>query len=85
MPWFPRFPPGPVKSTPRLGFVYVANGVIQNQWKPATVGAGFELTPNLKPLEPVRSQFNVLPACPTCKPTRSATAPAIIRAPRPSG
>jgi hypothetical protein len=48
---------GPV---PRLGFIYVANGVIQNQWKPATVGTGFELPPILKPLEPVRDQLNVL-------------------------
>jgi hypothetical protein len=48
---------GPV---PRLGFIYVANGVIQNQWKPATVGAGFELPPILKPLEPVRDHVNVL-------------------------
>ena len=23
------------RSTPRLGFVYVSNGVIQDQWKPA--------------------------------------------------
>jgi hypothetical protein len=48
---------GPV---PRLGFIYVANGVIQNQWKPVTVGAGFELPPILKPLEPVRDHVNVL-------------------------
>ena len=33
-----------VKPTPRFGFVYIANGVIQNQWTPATTGAGFELT-----------------------------------------
>jgi hypothetical protein len=45
---------------PRLGFIYVANGVIQNQWKPATVGTGFELPPILRPLEPVREHLNVL-------------------------
>jgi len=49
-----------VKGTPRLGFVYVSNGVIQNQWKPATTGTGFELSPILKPLAPVRDQINVL-------------------------
>ncbi|MBV8731840.1 MAG: DUF1552 domain-containing protein [Acidobacteriia bacterium] len=49
-----------VQSTPRLGFVYVSNGVVQNQWKPATVGTGFELPPVLKPLEKVRGQINVL-------------------------
>jgi len=45
---------------PRLGFIYVSNGVIQNQWTPTTEGAGFELSPILKPLEPVRDQVNVL-------------------------
>ena len=49
-----------LKSTPRLGFVYVANGTIQDQWRPATVGTGFELSPILTPLAPVRSQINVL-------------------------
>ncbi len=49
-----------VKSTPRLGFIYFANGVIQSQWKPATTGANFDLTPTLKPLAPVRDQINVI-------------------------
>lgn len=48
-----------VKPAPRLGFIYIANGVIQNLWKPATAGA-FELPPTLKPLEPVKGQFNIL-------------------------
>jgi hypothetical protein len=43
----------------RLGFIYVANGVIQNQWKPSTVGTGFDLPPILTPLEPVRAHINV--------------------------
>ena len=29
----------------RLGFVYVPNGVIMEQWTPSASGAGFELTP----------------------------------------
>ena len=33
----------------RFGFVYIANGVIQKAWTPATTGAGFELTPILQP------------------------------------
>jgi hypothetical protein len=45
---------------PRLGFIYVSNGVIQNLWKPAGVGTGVELPPILKPLEPVRDQVHVL-------------------------
>jgi len=49
-----------LKSTPRLGFIYFANGVILDQWKPKTVGAGFELSPSLKPLEPVKSQLNLI-------------------------
>src|SRR5215471_12345672 len=48
------------KSTPRLGFIYFANGVIQKQWKPTTIGPGFELPPTLKPLEPVKDQINVI-------------------------
>src|SRR6516225_8214439 len=47
-------------ATPRLGFVYIANGVIQDQWIPAETGRNFELSPILKPLEPVKSHINVL-------------------------
>jgi hypothetical protein len=46
--------------TPRLGFIYVANGVIQNQWKPTATGTGFDLPAILKPLEPVRDHVNVI-------------------------
>src|SRR5688572_22974757 len=46
--------------TRRLGFVYIANGVIQNQWNPATTGAGFELPPILQPFAGVRDRINVL-------------------------
>jgi hypothetical protein len=48
------------KPTPRLGFVYVPNGIIQEQFTPLATGAGFELTPILKPLAPVRDQLLVL-------------------------
>src|SRR5437762_4489129 len=49
-----------LRSTPRLGFIYIANGVIQDKWIPATTGANFELSPTLKALEPVKSYVNVL-------------------------
>ncbi len=49
-----------LKTVPRLGFVYASHGVIFDQWKPVRIGRDFELTPNLKPLEKVRGQFNVL-------------------------
>src|SRR6186997_1791924 len=48
------------KPTPRFGFVYIANGVIQKQWIPATTGAGFELTPTLQAFANVRDHVNVL-------------------------
>jgi hypothetical protein len=46
-------------APPRLGFIYAANGVIQNQWRPAATGP-LELSPILQPLEKVRSHVNVL-------------------------
>jgi hypothetical protein len=46
--------------TPRFGFVYIANGVIQNQWTPATTGSGFELTPTLSPFASLRDKITVL-------------------------
>jgi hypothetical protein len=49
-----------LKSTPRLGFIYFANGVIQNQWTPKTTGKAWDLTPTLKPLEDLKDQLNVL-------------------------
>ena len=47
-------------STPRLGFVYVPNGVILDQWKPTIVGTGYDLPPILGALEPVQDHVNVL-------------------------
>jgi hypothetical protein len=48
------------KPTPRFGFVYIANGVIQNQWTPATTGSGFELTPTLSAFANLRDKITVL-------------------------
>jgi hypothetical protein len=48
------------KTLPRLGFVYVPHGAIMDKWTPAAVGAGFEFTPILKPLEAFRDHFNVV-------------------------
>ena len=45
---------------PRLGFVYIPNGVIQEQWVPETTGAGFDFSPTLSPLAPYRDQVLVL-------------------------
>jgi hypothetical protein len=47
------------KPARRLGFVYVPNGVIQDQWVPATVG-NLELSPILSPLASVKDKLLVL-------------------------
>jgi hypothetical protein len=44
----------------RLGFVYVPHGAIMDKWTPAAEGAGFEFTPILKPLEPLRNRINIV-------------------------
>ena len=48
------------KSVRRLGFIYVPNGTLQHEWVPKTVGAGFELSPILSPLAPVKDQLLVV-------------------------
>jgi hypothetical protein len=50
----------PFAPTPRLGFIYIANGVIQEQWKPKTTGKDFDLPPILKPLGALKAQVNIL-------------------------
>ncbi|MCU1336007.1 MAG: hypothetical protein JWO19_1588 [Bryobacterales bacterium] len=46
--------------TPHLGFIYFPHGAIMNQWTPKTEGAGFELSPILKPLAPFQKQLTVV-------------------------
>jgi hypothetical protein len=41
----------------RFGVVYVPNGIMMQNWTPATEGTGFEFTPILKPLEPFRDRM----------------------------
>ena len=47
-------------APPRLGFLYIANGVIQEQWNPTATGTQFDLPPILKPLEAYKSYANIL-------------------------
>lgn len=47
-------------APPRLGFIYIANGVIQKNWNPSITGTNFELSPTLIPLAKVRNSINVL-------------------------
>src|SRR5262245_41800892 len=58
---FPAFAAtnGP-KAPVRLGFVYHPVGMIMDRWTPATEGAGFEITPTMKALEPFRENIVVL-------------------------
>ena len=44
----------------RLGFVYIPNGAVMQQWTPDESGVGFELSPILRPLEPYRDQLTVV-------------------------
>ena len=44
----------------RLGFVYVPNGIIMPDWKPAEEGSAYAFTRILKPLEPYRADVLVL-------------------------
>ena len=44
----------------RFGVVYVPNGMVMENYLPATVGPSFELTPTLQALAPFRSQTTVL-------------------------
>src|SRR6202789_736460 len=44
----------------RLACIYVPHGAIMDKWTPATEGKGFEFTPILKPLEPLKDHVNVI-------------------------
>jgi hypothetical protein len=46
--------------TRRFGAIFVPMGERPSHWTPATTGAGFELTPILKPLEPFRDSMIVV-------------------------
>jgi hypothetical protein len=53
------------KPAQRYGFFYMPNGVAMNHtgvnyWKPTVVGADFEFSPILKPLEAYRNQVTVV-------------------------
>jgi hypothetical protein len=50
----------PVRSARRIAVVYVPNGIIMDQWTPATTGPNFEFTRILKPLEPFRQDITII-------------------------
>ena len=44
----------------RVAFLYVPNGMHMPDWKPSSTGSNFEITPTLKPISHLKSEFNVL-------------------------
>jgi Protein of unknown function (DUF1552) len=56
----PAFGADSAPWTPRLGFMYVGNGIVHKTFKPATEGSSFELSPVLMPLSPLRKQLTVV-------------------------
>src|SRR5262245_19086258 len=50
----------PAKAVRRLGVVYHPNGIIYDKWLPKGVGAEFEFSPILAPLEPFRDKLVVV-------------------------
>ena len=48
------------RPIPRLGAIYVPNGMELGRWTPKTDGSAFELTPILEPLAPFRDHMTVL-------------------------
>ena len=51
--------PSAATRVPRLGTVYVPNGVVMEQWTPKSTGADGELSTILAPLAPFRDQLTV--------------------------
>jgi hypothetical protein len=63
LPWLEAGEPGASAPHPppvRMGFFYVPNGVVMENWKPKASGADFAFPPILKPLEPLKSSILVL-------------------------
>src|SRR5688572_11465626 len=48
------------KQARRVGVVYVPNGIVMKDWKPAEVGKDFAFQRIMKPLEPFREDITVL-------------------------
>lgn len=63
LPWLEAMQPAltpSVKRPPRLGFVYVPNGIIMKDWTPAEEGTAWRPTPLLEPVDNYRDRLLVL-------------------------
>jgi len=52
-------PGGSVAPPKRAAFFYVPNGVAQKAWHPTETGVGFQLSPTLEPLAPIREKISL--------------------------
>jgi len=52
--------PSNVEIPLRMGFTYIPNGVIMDQWRPKEIGKLFELPTSLKPLQDYTEDFQVM-------------------------
>src|SRR3954447_12555933 len=68
LPWLETMAPGaPAETAGRLAepplrmvFMYMPNGVRPDYWTPKGDGEDYEITPHLKPLESIKSEFMLL-------------------------
>jgi len=61
LPGFESFGKGAVKPIPlRMGFAYVPNGVIMDNWRPKELGNEFTFPSALKPLEKMKKDLQIL-------------------------
>jgi hypothetical protein len=56
----PAFGADITRPTPRLGFIYVGNGIVHRTFRPRGEGADFELSPVLRPLAALREHLTVI-------------------------
>jgi Protein of unknown function (DUF1552) len=56
----PAFGADLAPTIPRLGFVYVGNGIVHRTFKPTSTGPAFELSPVLRPLHSLRDHLTVI-------------------------
>ena len=61
LPGFESLAKGSVQSIPlRMGFAYVPNGVIMENWRPTRLGTEYVFPAALKPLEKMKRDFQIL-------------------------
>jgi len=68
VPAFTALAATPAKPVNRFGVVYIPNGMIMQNYLPASEGLDYELTPTLSALAPFRQQVQILSGL-TCIPT----------------